>query len=188
MRAWKAVTVLAAAAAAAAGCAQKPPATATIEDKIYTVTPDQVRVIAGIVTGEITGMTITERVEKGTGRIESPARLTGQLKLTNGSTDQSVRLLGVRILYMDGQGQLIEVGEGRTPPALKYPASYNSPDRLDPGQNATQAIEVDFPAAALEAKKLREIRLELAYLPSPYQLQTAKFAVTIGGQPLGAQQ
>src|SRR5687768_987401 len=94
MRAWTGVTILAAAAAVAAGCAQKPPATATIEDKVYTVTPDQVKGSAGIVTGEITDMKITERVERGSGRIDSPARLTGQLKLTNGSTDQSVRLLG----------------------------------------------------------------------------------------------
>ena len=38
----------------------------------------------------------------------------------------------------------------------------------DPGQEASQPLDVDFPAEALKAKKLKEIRLELAYIPSPY--------------------
>jgi hypothetical protein len=41
---------------------------------------------------------------------------------------------------------------------------------------------VDFPAEALKAKKLKEIRIELAYIPSSYKLQTAGFPVSIGGQ------
>jgi hypothetical protein len=43
-------------------------------------------------------------------------------------------------------------------------------------------VEVDFPAAALKAKKLKEIRIELTYIPSSYKLQTANFSVSIGGQ------
>jgi hypothetical protein len=46
----------------------------------------------------------------------------------------------------------------------------------------TQPVEVDFPAEALKAKKLKEIRIELAYVPSSYKLQTANFSVSIGGQ------
>ena len=170
-------------AAATFGCAQKPPVTvAVIEDKVYTVTPDQVKVKAGIVTGDVTELKVTERVEKDSGRVESPAKLTGKLKLTNSSTDQTVRLVSGKILYIDDQGKLIKIEETRTEPALKFPTSYNSPDRLDPGQDATQAVDVDFPAAALKAKKLKEIRIELVYIPSPYKLQTANFSVSIGGQ------
>lgn len=176
-------------AAAVLGCAPTPPATvAAIEDKLYTVTPDQVKVKAGIVTGEVTEMKVIERVEKGSGRIETPARLTGKLKLTNSSTDQSVRLVGGKILYLDHQGQPIKIEETRTEPVLKFPTSYNTPDRLDPGQDATQSVEVDFPAAALQTKKLKEIRIELVYIPSPYKQQTANFAVSIGGQPLSKNQ
>jgi hypothetical protein len=39
---------------------------------------------------------------------------------------------------------------------------------------------VDFPAEALKTKKLKEIRLELAYNPSPYQEETVNFTVSIG--------
>ena len=52
--------------------------------------------------------------------------------------------------------------------------------RLAPGQDATQSMDVDFPAEALKAKRLKEIRLELAYIPSPYQEQTINFTVSIG--------
>jgi hypothetical protein len=167
------------------GCAPPPPATvAEIEDKLYTVTPDRVTVKTGIVNGEMTDMKVTERVEKGSGRIAAPAKLTGQLKLTNASTDQTVRLVGGKIMYIDDKGQVIKIEEARTEPVLKFPTSYNTPDRLDPGQEATQPVEVDFPAAALQAKKLKEIRIELVYIPSSYKQQTANFAVSIGGQTL----
>ena len=174
------------AAAASFGCAQKPAVpTAVIEDKVYAVTPDQVHVKAGIVTGEVTEMKVTERVEQGSGRVDSPAKLTGKLKLTNSSTDQTVRMIGGKIIYIDDQGQMIKIEQARTEPALKFPSSYNNgADRLDPGQDATQALEVDFPAEALKAKKLKEIRIELAYIPSSYKLQTANFGVSIGAQPV----
>jgi hypothetical protein len=72
--------------------------------------------------------------------------------------------------------------EAQTAPTLKFQSSYNATVRLDPGQNMTQPVEGDFPAAARKAKKLKEIRIELAYVPSSYQLQTASFSVSIGGQ------
>lgn len=174
--------VMAVTAVAAFGCAQKPATpVAVVEDKVYSVTPDQVQVKTGIVTGEMTEMKITERVEQGSGRVDSPAKLSGKLKLTNSSADQTVRMLSGRILYLDDQGQVIKIEQARTEPVLKFPSSFNSgADRLDPGQDATQTVEVDFPADALKEKKLKEIRLELAYIPSSYKLQTANFSVTIG--------
>ncbi len=53
-------------------------------------------------------------------------------------------------------------------------------ERLDPGQEAIQSLDVDFPAEALKAKRLKEIRLELAYIPSPYHEETVNFVVSIG--------
>jgi hypothetical protein len=179
---WKCVGVTTLAVAGATGfigCSQQPTA-AVIEDKTYTVTPAEVKVQAGIVTGNITEMKVTERVEKGSGRIVSPAKLTGKLVLKNSSADQAVRLVGGKIQYMDPQGQPIKVEEGRTEPTLKF-ATYGS-ERLDPGQEATQSLDVEFPAGALTAKKLKEIRLELAYIPSPYKEETVNFSVSIGGQ------
>ena len=151
-----------------------------IEDKTYTVTPASVKVKAGILTGEVTEMKVRERVEKGSGRVVSPAKLTGTLKLKNSSKDQAVRLIAGKIQYIDAQGQPIKLEEARTEPIVKF-ATYGS-ERLDPGQDATQSLDVDFPAEALKAKKLKEIRIELAYIPSPYKEETVNFTVVIGGQ------
>jgi len=183
MSKWLGVTILAGAVAVMTfGCSQQPSGTAVvIEDKIYTVTPASVKVKAGIVTGEITEMKVTERVEKGSGRLVSPAKLTGTLKVKNSSKDQAVRLVGGKIQYIDAQGQPIKLEGARTEPTIRF-ATYGSSERLDPGQEATQSLDVEFPAEALKAKKLKEIRLELAYIPSPYKEETVNFTVSIGGQ------
>lgn len=173
--------VLATVAAVNFGCAQKPSTPAAIiDDKVYTVAPVKVLVKAGLVTGELTELKVMERVEQGSGRVDTPARLTGKLKLSNSSADQTVRMLGGKLIYIDDQGQVIKIEEARTEPTLKFPSSFNNgADRLDPGQDASQAVEVDFPAAALKTGKLKEIRLELAYIPSAYKLQSANFGVSI---------
>jgi hypothetical protein len=163
------------------GRSEQPTATAAVvEDKTYTVTPAAMKVKAGIVTGDITEMKVTERVEKTSGRVVSPAKLTAKVVLKNGSANQTVRLVSGKIQYLDVQGQLIKLEEMRTEPALKL-STYGN-ERLDPGQETTQSLDVDFPAEALKAKKLKEIRLELAYIPSPYHEQTVNFTVSIGGQ------
>ena len=178
---WVGVMIVATAVAMTLGCSQQPSGTAVvIEDKTYTVTPASVTVKAGILTGEVTGMKITERVEKSSGRVVSPAKLTATLKLKNSSANQTVRLIEGKLQYLDAQGQPIRLVEGRTEPLIKF-ATYGA-ERLDPGQDATQSLDVDFPAEALKAKQLKEIRLELAYNPSPYKEETVNFTVVIGGQ------
>jgi hypothetical protein len=172
------------AVALTAGCTQKTGSTAAaaINDKVYSVTPDAVKVTAGIVTGEITDMKVTERVEDGTGRIAEPARLTGKLALKNVSTDQTVRLLGGKIVYIDAQGRPIKLEDNRAQPTIKIPSTYSASERLDPGQDATQSVDAEFPVAALKAKKLKEIRVELSYIPSAFKEENLSFGVSIGQQ------
>ena len=177
---WIGATILTAAVALLTlGCSQGTSGTAAmIEDRTYTVTPASVKVKAGVITGDVTEMKVTERVEKGSDRVVSPAKLTGTLKLKNTSANQTVRLVAGKIQYIDAQGQPIKLEDTRTEPVLKFSA-YSS-ERLDPGQEATQSVDVEFPAAALKAKRLKEIRLELAYIPSPYHEETVNFTVAIG--------
>ena len=172
-----------AAAVTFGGCSPQPSAVApVISDKVYTVTPDSVKAKVGIVSGELTEMKVTERIEEGSGRVASPAKLTGKLALKNISADQTVRLIGGKILYIDAQGQPIMLEEKRTEPTIKVASSYGSTERLDPGEDATQALEAEFPVEALKAKKLKEIRLELSYIPSPFKEEKLNFTVSIGGQ------
>jgi hypothetical protein len=176
------MAVSAAVAAMVLGCSPQPTSTAPmVKEKIYVVTPNAVKTKVGIVTGELTEMQVMERVEEGSGRVTSPARLTGKLVLKNVSPDQSMRVIGGRILYIDMQGKPIKLEDNRTEPLLKVASSYSSQqERLDPGQDATQSVEAEFPVEALKAKRLKEIRLELSYIPSSFKEETLNFGVSIG--------
>jgi uncharacterized membrane protein YeaQ/YmgE (transglycosylase-associated protein family) len=161
------------------GPVQQPAAVAApIEDKTYAVTPAAVAVKAGIVTGEVTDMKVAERVEKGSDRIVTAAKLTGMLKLKNTSANQTVRLLEGRLRYIDAKGQPIKLEDARTEPTFKF-TTYGGSERLDPGQEAIQALDVEFPAEALKPNSLKEIRLEFAYIPSPYREEMVHFPVSI---------
>ena len=181
----KAVTIaLGASCAMLAACTpQAPAALAAVNDKVYTVTPDAMKVKAGIVVGEVTDMKVTERVEEGSGRIAVPAKLTGKLSLRNISSDQTMRLVGGKISYIDMQGKPIVLEDNRTAPSVQVSATgYGSPDRLDPGQASTHSLDAEFPVAALKAKNLKEVRLELSFIPSQFREETLNFTVSIGGQ------
>ena len=179
MSKWMGLTILAAGGAMILGCSQQPSGTAAIiEDKTYAVTPASVTVQAGIITGAVTELKVMERVEQSSNRVVSPAKLSGTLRLKNTSANQTVRLVAGKILYIDAQGQPIKLEESRTEPVVKF-ATYGN-ERLDPGQDGTQSLDVEFPAEALKAKKLKEIRLELAYIPSPYREESINFTVSIG--------
>jgi hypothetical protein len=179
MARWGGFMILVAAVAMMAlGCTQQPSATAAVvADKTYTVTPGSVTVKAGIITGEFTDMKVTERVEEGSDRVVSPAKLTGTLSLKNTSVNETVRLVAGRIHYIDAHGQLIKLEDARGEPTLTF-TTYGD-ERLDPGQAATRSLDVEFPTDALQAKKLKDVRLELVYIPSPYREEAVNFPVSI---------
>jgi len=143
------------------GPVPQPAATAAvIEDKTYTVTPAAMTLKAGIVTGEVTELKVMERVEKGSDRVVTPAKLTATLKLKNTSADQTVRLVAGKILYIDVHGQPIALENARTEPALKF-STYGN-ERLEAA--CTRAV-------ALRARSYRHVASMLKHgldrLPPP---------------------
>ena len=148
---------------------------AVIADKTYAVTPATMKVKAGIVTGEVTDLKVTERIEEGSGRVATAAKLTARLVLKNTAANQTVRLASGKFQYIDARGQVIKLEDARTEPTLKF-----GTERLDPGQETTESVDVEFPAEALKANKLAQIRLDLAYVSSPYREETLSFGVRIG--------
>ena len=89
------------------------------------------------------------------------------------------------MVYLDMQGQPITIEEARTEPVIRLTSMSSS--QLDPGQDATQSIDVDFPAEALKKAKLKEIRLDLVYAPAAYRQETVKVSVSIGAsEPLAS--
>jgi uncharacterized membrane protein YeaQ/YmgE (transglycosylase-associated protein family) len=157
--------------------AQPPAAIAAVtEDKTYAVTPSTMRLKAGIVTGEVTDMKVTERVDQASGRVVSAAKLTARIALKNSSTNQTVRLVTGKVLYIDTKGHPIKLEDNRADPIVKFASS----DRLDPGQETAESLDVDFPADALKGHVLKTIRLELAYVPSPYREEIVNLSVSVG--------
>jgi hypothetical protein len=179
-----ALLALGAASAMLAACTpQAPAAMVAVNDKVYSVTPNAMMVKAGMVTGEVTEMKVTERVEDGTGKITQPAKLTGKLSLKNTSADQTMRLVGGKISYIDMHGKPIVLEDNRTAPSITLSQpSYGTSDRLDPGQASNHTLDAEFPVAALKAKNLKEVRLDLSFIPSAFKEETLNFTVSIGGQ------
>ena len=173
-----------AALAAVAACTPAPtPKSAVINDKVYAVTPADLTVKGGIITAALTEMKIVERVEEGSGRIDQAPRLTGKLVLTNMSKDQSLRLVGGKLAYIDLDGKPIPLEDNRSAPTIKVTANYGGQERLDPGEKSSQDVEAEFPAEALKMKRLKEIRMDVQYSPSAYRQETMNFGVSIAPQP-----
>src|SRR5260370_42636221 len=120
---------------------------------------------SGIMTGEVVAVKVTERVEKGTERVVSPARLTGTLRLENTSTNRTVRLVEGKLLFMDVHGQPIKLEGDRAESIVRF--TPDGDERLHPGQHTTPSLDGEVPVAALKARRRKEIRLALACIPSP---------------------
>jgi hypothetical protein len=154
-----------------------------IEDRTYSVTPASMAVSSGIIAGEVIDLTVTERVERSSARIVSLARLTGTLRLTNTSANRSVRLVEAKLLFIDARGQPLKLPGARADLIAKL-STYGC-EWLEPGQDVTQALDVEVPEEALTAKTLRGIRVELSYVPSPFRQEAVSFAVSIGAGRIG---
>jgi hypothetical protein len=91
-----------------------------VEDKVYAVTPASLAVRSGIIAGEVLDLKVTERVEKGPGRIVSSARLTGTLRLENTSANRTLRVVEAKLLFIDPRGQPIRLEAVRTEPIVRF--------------------------------------------------------------------
>jgi hypothetical protein len=163
----------------AVGCTQQSTTEAPrITDKTFSLNPGTIPVRVGILAGELTGLSVLERVNASSGDVVYAPQLRGTLKLKNTSSDEAVSLVNGRVDYLDAAGNRIKLAEGRGETTLQL-YSYSA-DRLDPGEEATHAVDIPFPASALKGKSLAEIRLSLTYLPTPYQQHSVEMPVAVG--------
>ena len=116
--------VTAAGAAMVFGCSHprlEVPA-AVVEDKVFNATSASGPPTAGIMTGEVADIKVTEPIEKG-GSVVPPAKPIGELKLRNSSTDQPVRFFEGKIQFIDTQGKPIRSDEKQIKPTNKLQTS-----------------------------------------------------------------
>ncbi len=162
---------------AAAGLAIKDGSAASIKIDARTIPlkPQVTFVKASFLTGELQGLRVTEGVEHKTGKLVTPPVLRATLTVTNDSQHQTARLLGGKIEYLDPAGQQIAIAH------TSFAFIGTPTNRLDPGMQTSQVVEVPFPPAALKPNGLREVSLQLTYLPGPYQVDTVNIPVYLGG-------
>ncbi len=149
--------------------------TIPIENKMIPLKPSLTFVKASFLTGELQDLRVSERIERKTGKVVGAPVLRATLKVTNDSKIQAARLIGGRIEYQDANGRTIPAAD------TSFPFIGIPTDRLDPGKETSQAIEVPFPPAGLGPHAVREVSLELTYLPIPYRQDTMSFPVSVGG-------
>lgn len=174
--------VSAAAAILASGCTPNPfTAAAESSERAYVVTPDSVRARTADLVADIVRMKVTERVEDHSGRITSPAKLTGRLFLENVSRHQALRLIAGHIVYLDVLGQAIPMEAGRPEPSIRFAMSGWGEHQLEPGKVATELLYAEFPTQALGADRLMAIRVKLIFSSTPgvTNEQNLNFAVSI---------
>jgi hypothetical protein len=169
--------VSAAAAAMAQGCSRPSAATPIEADRIYAVQPDPVRAESGLIAGEIVRMKITQRTEQGSGRSVARARLSGRLFLQNISADKMVHVAGARISYLDAAGRPLARDLDGAEPVITFGSQSGALRRLDPGQNATELLDAEFPDEALGTGMLKEIRIRLD-LSNMRKVEILSFAVS----------
>ena len=170
--------VLVWAAAVLAGCSGQPSAdTPRIEEKTFSLKPATIPVRVGVLDGQLSELSVVQRVNPETGEVVYAPQMRGSLKLKNNSSDESVRLVEGEIEYLDAAGGRIALADTRSDSSFQF-YSYSS-DRLDPGAEVSKSVDVPFPAAALKDKALKEIRLSVTYLPAPYREESVKVPVTV---------
>lgn len=144
-------------------------------EKVIPLKPSITFVKASFLTGEIEGLRVVERIRPGTGEVVGVPLLEATLTVSNDSRDRAAHLLGGKVEYIDGTGKMIPM-TGTT-----FTFRTTAPDRLDPGEKVSQPIQIAFPPTALRPDGLREVSLELTYLPMLYETDTVNVPVYVGG-------
>ena len=160
-------------------CTQQQQGTATsqVEEKTFTVKPATAALRVGFLTGQLTNVKVVQRVNQSSGEVVQAPRLRGTLKLKNATTDQTARLISGSVEFLDAGGKPLALAAGREAPRFRFYA-YGG-DRLDPGMETAQDLDVSFPAAALDGQRLAEMRVQVIYIPDPYRAESITVPVSL---------
>lgn len=150
-----------------------------VEVRTVALQPASIPVATANLAGHLDGLAVTTRVDKKTGKAVDGPDLRATLRLRNATADQSLHLLSGTVEYVGADGAKIPLAKDQGSSGFSFFPDQQS-DVL-PGQSMSQAIRVPFPAAALKANTLRDIRLHLTYRATPYRNETVDSPVTLPG-------
>jgi hypothetical protein len=148
-----------------------------VEERTFALDLASTPLRLDFLTAELTELSVVERVRKGSREVVAAPTLRGMLKVKNTSSDRTARLVGGAVEYLDADGDPIALAPGRGDAAFTF-YSYSG-ERVDPGKDTTQTIDVPFPVAALNGDEFAEMRLRLTYIPTPYRTDAATVTATL---------
>jgi hypothetical protein len=152
---------------------------ASVEVRTVALQPARIPVATASLTGDLESATVISRVDRKTGKLVDSPDLRATLKLRNATPDQALRLLSGTVEYVGADGAQIPLAKDQGSSGFSFFPDQQS-DVL-PGQAMSQVIRVPFPAAALKANTLRDIRLHLTCRATPYKNETVESPVTFPG-------
>lgn len=152
-------------------------ATSQVEERTFTVKPTTSALRVGFLTGQLTDLKIVERVNQQTSEVVQAPLLRGTLKLSNATSDQTARLISGSLEFRDADGKPIPLAAGREAPRFSFYAY--SGDRLDPGMETSHNLDISFPAAALDGRRLADIRVKITYIPESYRVESVTVPVAL---------
>jgi len=148
-------------------------------EKTFALKPNSAIVQVAFLAGQLQNLRVSEQVAANTGKVVDPPLLHATLKLKNVSADQAARLISGKLQYLGPDGKPILPAEDRRDTGFTFD-TYQT-NRLDPGMQTSQEIEVPFPGAALENNALQDIRLELTFTPLPYKQESVTVPISVSG-------
>jgi len=151
----------------------------SVEVRTVALQPARIPLATASLAGDLESLTVISRVDKKTGKLVDSPDLRATLKLRNATADQALRLLSGTVEYVGADGAQIPLAKDQGSSGFSFFPDQQS-DVL-PGQAMSQVVRVPFPAAALKANALRDIRLHLTYRATPYKNETVEGPVTVAG-------
>jgi hypothetical protein len=151
--------------------------TPAFEERTFALKVTPAELCVDLLRAELSDLTVVERVRSGSGETVEPPKMRGTLKLKNTAVDRTVRLVGGAIEFLGEDGRVIALAPGRGDGKLTFYGYMG--DRLDPGQDTRQSVEVPFPAAVLDDTAISDVRLSLTFVPMPYRTEATTVSVTL---------
>jgi hypothetical protein len=151
----------------------------SFEVRTVALRPARIPVATASLAGDLESLTVISRVDKKTGKLVDSPDLRAKLRLRNTTVDQSLRLLSGTVEYTGADGAQIPLAKDQGSSDFSFFPEQQ--DDVLPGHAMSQVIRVPFPAAALKANTLRNIRLHLTYRATPYMNETVDNPVTLPG-------
>jgi len=143
------------------------------EEVVVALTTADQEMKGDMFTLTLSDMEIIKTVNKSTNELETIPSLTGNLKISNTSTN-ILDFKEVTLEYIDSSGNPIPFKDGKK----KAEVSVYWSD-LEPGKDLETSFDAKVPRAAVGGKSINKLRSHIVYIPTPLKKNIMEVPVEI---------